>query len=156
MSDAKRDEISRKVRAAASRNVARAEPSSYDRAGEKVIEMKDKFTSFARKHPIATVAGGLAVGVLVSALLRGSPTRKAGRAIGKKTAGLAGIVADMAIAYGLQAFDAAGEARKAGTGKLDDWRQSLSDSARDYSAGAANAARNARKSIGQAIRNRIH
>ena len=91
MTDAKRSNIKRKVAAAKSRNEARAEPATLaDRAGEKAVEAKDKFTSFARQHPIAIVAGGLAAGVLISGLFRGSPTRKAGRKFGRKAAGLAG------------------------------------------------------------------
>ena len=92
MTDAKRKNIERKVTAAKSRNEARAEgPSLADRAGETAIAAKDKFTAFARQHPIATVAGGLAVGILVSGLFRGSPTRKAGRSIGAKAARIGAI-----------------------------------------------------------------
>ncbi|MBO0750314.1 MAG: hypothetical protein J2O44_07805, partial [Porphyrobacter sp.] len=96
MTDAKRKEIKRKIAAAESRIQARVEgPSLTDRVGEKAIEAKDKFAAFAREHPIATVAGGLAVGILVSSLFRGSPTRKAGRKLGKTAASLAAIAAEL-------------------------------------------------------------
>jgi len=153
MPDAKRQNIKRKVIAAKSRNQARAEPSSFaDRAGEKAIEAKDKFTAFARKHPFATVAGGLAVGVLVSGFFRGSPTRKAGRTIGKKAAGLAALATELAIAYGQSVMTKAGDAREAGADKLGSW----SEDAADYVAGARAAARDTGKSIAQALRDRLN
>lgn len=163
MSEAKRKEIKRKVSAAESRNEARAEPKPADRAGEKAIEMKDRLASFARQHPITTVAGGLAIGILVSSFFRGSPTRKAGRAIGRKTAGLGAIVAELAVAYAQRAYEAADEARRSGAGKLGELGDSVSDRARsfsedaaDYAASAAQAARKAGKSAGRSIRSRLH
>ena len=57
MPDAKRQNIKRKVTAAKSRNQARAEPPSFaDRAGEKAIEAKDKFTAFAKKHALKRIS----------------------------------------------------------------------------------------------------
>jgi hypothetical protein len=163
MPDAKRHEIKRKVSAAQSRNEARAEPATSDRAGEKAVEAKDRMVAFVRAHPIATVAGGLAVGILVSSVFRGSPTRKAGKAIGRKTAGLAAIVADLAVTYAQQAYEAAEEARRAGAEKVDEWGDALGDGARGlsdgaagYAASAAAAARKTRKSVGRSIRSRIH
>lgn len=163
MTEAKRKEINKKVTEAQSRNQERAEPSIGDRAGDRAIEAKDKFISFAREHPIATVAGGLAIGILVSSLFRGSPTRKAGRAIGKKTAGLAAIAAELAVAYAQQAYEAADEARRAGADKLTDLgstvgenARSLGEGAADYASGAAQAARKAGKSALKSVRNRLH
>jgi hypothetical protein len=163
MSDAKRKQIKKKVSAAASRNESRAEPKRADRAGEKAIELKDKAASFAREHPIALVAGGLAVGILVSGFFKGSPTRKAGRAIGRKTASLAAVVADLAIAYAQQAYEAAEEARRAGSDKLGELGGTVGDKARaggedaaQYAAGAAEAARKAGKSVGKSLRDRLH
>ena len=160
MSDAKRKQIKKKVSAAASRNESRAEPKRADRAGEKAIELKDKAASFAREHPIALVAGGLAVGILVSSFFKGSPTRKAGRAIGRKTASLAAVVADLAIAYAQQAYEAAEEARRAGSDKLGgtvgDKARDWGEDAAEYAAGAAEAARKAGKSVGKSLRDRLH
>ena len=163
MTEAKRKNIKRKVIAAKSRNQSRAEPSLTDRAGEKAIEAKDKFTAFARKHPIATVAGGLAVGILVSGLFRGSPTRKAGKRLGKKAAGFAALATELAIAYGQQAMAKAGEARQAGAETLGDWGDSLGKSAHglieeapDYVAGARATARKTGKAITQALRDRLN
>ena len=75
MPDAKRTQLKKKIEAGEARNKARAEPTLIDRTGEKAIEAKDKFTAFAKEHPIATVAGGLALGILISGLFKRSPTR---------------------------------------------------------------------------------
>jgi hypothetical protein len=164
MTEAKRKEIKQKVAAAESRNQARSQPPSLpERAGEKAIEAKDKFTAFARQHPIATVAGGLAIGVLVSSLFRGSPTRKAGKKIGQKTAAWAGIAAELALAYAQQAMETAKDARDAGAETLGDWGGSLSkgahdlgEDAADYVASARASARETGKSIRQALRDRLN
>ena len=162
MTDAKRNEIKNKVSAAESRNEERAEPRMIDRTGEKAVELKDKFASFAKEHPIAMVAGGLAVGIVISSFFRGSPTRKAGRAIGKRTAGLAALAAELAIAYAQQAYEASEEARRAGAEKLSELSaaageraRSLTGDAADYASGAADAARKAGKSVRKSIRNRL-
>jgi hypothetical protein len=153
MTEAKRSKIRRKVAAAKGRNEARAEaPSLTDRAGEKGIEAKDKFAAFAKQHPIATVAGGLALGILVSGLFRGSPTRKAGRKLGSKAAGLAALATELAVAYAHSAMEAAGEAREAGAEKLGSW----SEDAADYLASAGAAARDTGKSFTQALRDRLN
>ena len=163
MPDTKRNQIKKKVSAAKSRNVARSEPTTGDRAGEKAIEAKDRFAAFAREHPVMTVAGGLAIGILVSSLFRGSPTRKAGRVIGKKTAGLAAIAAELAVAYAQQAYEATGDARRAGADKLSGLGETVGDSARsltgdaaDYAAETAAAVSKAGKSALKSIRSRLN
>jgi len=153
MAEAKRNQIRKKVAAAKSRNDSRAEtPSLSDRAGERAIEAKDKFAAFARQHPIATVAGGVAIGILVSGLFRGSPTRKAGQELGKKAAGLAAIGAELALAYAQQAMEAAGEAREAGTEAVGHW----TEDAADYLADARDSMRETGKSFAQALRDRLN
>lgn len=163
MPDTKRNQIKKKVSAAKSRNVTRAQPRSADRAGERAIEAKDKFASFAREHPVITVAGGLAVGILVSSFFRGSPTRKAGRMIGKKTAGLAAIAAELAVAFAQQAYEAADEARRTGADKLGGLGETVGDSARSLSADAVNYAGEAATAVSKAgksafysLRNRLN
>jgi hypothetical protein len=153
MAEAKRNQIRKKVTAAESRNQARAEaPSLTERAGEKAIEAKDKFTAFAREHPIAAVAGGLAIGILVSGLFRGSPTRKAGKKFGKRAANLAAIGAELALAYAQNAMGAANEAREASAETLGSW----SESAADYAASARDTVRETSKSITKALRDRLN
>jgi len=153
MAEAKRNQIEKKVAAARSRNQSRAEaPGLPERAGERAIEAKDKLAAFAREHPIATVVGGVAIGVLVSGLFRGSPTRRAGKDLGKKAAGLAAIGAELALAYAQQAMEAAGEAREAGADALGNW----SEDAADYVASARETVRETGKSFAQALRDRLN
>lgn len=153
MAEAKRKQIRKKVTAAQDRNNARAEDQSLAaRAGDTAVAAKDKFTGFAREHPITTVVGGLAIGVLVSSLFRGSPTRKAGKKLGKKAMGLAAIGAELALAYAQQAMEAAGDVREAGAEKLGSW----SEDAADYVASARDSARDAGKSITKALRDRLN
>ena len=163
MLKSKRSTIRQKVNAAQSRNQARAEPSAAGRTDERPADLKKRLTSFAKEHPVAIVVGGLAVGVLVSGLFRGSPTRKAGRAIGKKTAGLAAIAAELAVSYAKQALEATEDARRVAADKLSEIGETVSDGARhlsedasEYAAGAADALRSASKSASQSVRKRLH
>ena len=161
MAEAKRKTIKKKVAAAEKRNAARSERTFLDRAGEGAIEAKDKFTAFAKEHPIATVAGGVALGVLVAAMFRG-PRRAAMRG-GSKAAGLAAIGAELALSYAQQAMEAANEAGRAGAKRLDGFGDTAKSVGRDaaHRAGdagetALSATREASRRLGRAIRNRIN
>ena len=162
---AKRQELKEKIDAAEARNEARSNESWLDTAGEKAVEAKDKFTEFAKEHPVATVAGGVAVGILIAGMFRG-PRQAAYRA-GTKTAGLAAIGADLAMAYAAKALDAAQDAGRYGADRLDDFGDALGDTARglkreaSYIAGSKSdsariAARKAGKTVRRTVRNRVH
>lgn len=161
MADAPKKNLKQKVAAAERRNQARAESSFLDRAGETAIEAKDKFTSFAKEHPVATVAGGLAIGVLVAGLFK-APRQAAMRG-GSKAAGLAAIGAELAMAYAAKAYDAAKEAGDESLDWLGDVGSSVGKSARsiggeaaDYAASARDSAVDTGKSIRRAIRGRLN
>lgn len=169
MPEAKRTQLKKKIETGEARNKAktRAEPSLIDRTGEKAVEAKDKFTAFAKEHPIATVAGGLALGILISGLFKRSPTRKLGNKAAGKAASLAAIGAEAAMAYAQQAMTAANEAGRASADKLDDLGDNLAHSARsirrdtahragELSDSARFIARGAGKRLGRAVRNRAH
>ncbi|AKH41486.1 hypothetical protein FHS61_001974 [Altererythrobacter atlanticus] len=167
MSEAKRQEIKEKIDAAEARNQNRYEATFLERAGERAIETKDKFTAFAKEHPVTVIAGGLAAGVLVSALFRRSPTRKLARKGFSEASGLAAIGAEIALAYAQQAMSTADEARRVGADKLGDLGDTIGDKARRMKRDAAYMAeeagdnarmakRNTRKAIARAIRNRLH
>lgn len=163
MSEAKRTQLKQKVAAAQKRNADRGTTTIVDRAGERAIEAKDKFVEFVREHPVATVAGGLALGVLISGLFKRSPTRKLGNRAAKTAGSLAAIGAELALAYAQQALTAASEAGKAGADKLEDLGATARDAGRE-AAGRANeigdaarsATRDARKRIGKAIHDRLN
>lgn len=162
MTDDKRKRLEDRIAAAQERHAAR-ETTFLEDAGELASDAKEGFTQFAREHPLAVVAGGLAAGVLISALFRKSPTRK----FGGKAAGLAALGAKFALSYARQAMESAEAAGQTGAGKLADIGDSVSDKARGLSRGAAQiaggaggtarmAARKAGKRLGRAIRNRSH
>lgn len=139
MTDAKRKQIKDKIAAGEERLASRAEDLS-SRIGERAIEAKDGFTRFAKEHPVATVAGGLALGVLVSALFKRSPTRRVANKAGTRAAGLAALGAELAMAYAQQAMTAAGDAKRAGAERLHDLEGPLSDTAHSLRRGASRQA----------------
>lgn len=156
MAEGKRQEIKEKVAKGIARNQDRGRTTIVDRAGERAIEAKDRFIEFAKEHPIATVAGGVALGVLVSGLFRGSPTRKAAKRAGSRAAGLAAIGAELALGYAQQALAAADDARKAGADKLGDLGETVADRARDGGSAAHKIARSAGERLSKALQDRLN
>jgi len=177
MTDAKRQEIRERIAAGEVRHYAREENSFLDRAGETAIEAKDRFTEFAREHPLTAIAGGLALGVLVSGLFPRSPTRRAGR----KAAGIAALGAEAAMGLLHEALEtvehaasdagraatgaaasagvAAGEAGRVGRHRLEDWRDIVADATRRlkrdavWTAGdVADNARSTKRDAGKRLR----
>jgi len=142
MTDAQRQKIKSQVEAGEARHRAREDATVMDRAGEAAIEAKDRFTTFAREHPLTTVAGGLALGILISGLFPRSPTRK----LGNKAAGLAALGAEAAMAYMHEAMDAASQASRAGANRLDDWSDTIGDTARRVKRDAVHLAESAGES----------
>jgi ElaB/YqjD/DUF883 family membrane-anchored ribosome-binding protein len=163
MTEAKRTQLKRKVAAAQKRNDDRGRTTIVDRAGERAIEAKDKLTDFVRAHPVATVAGGLALGVIVSSFFKRSPTRKLGNRAAKSASGLAAIGAQFAMAYAQQAIAAAAEASKTGAEKLDDLStaargagREAADKAGEIGDAARSATRHAGKRLGKALHDRFN
>ena len=163
MPDAKRKTLKKKVEAGQARNKAKTETTTtiFDRAGEAAIDAKDKFTAFAKQHPIATVAGGVAIGVLVAGFFKG-PRRAAMRG-GSKAAGLAALGAELALAYAQQAMEAASDAGKAAAPKIERFGDAARSTGRDAAnragdAGEAalSATREAGRRLSKAIRSRIN
>ena len=165
MTDAKRTQIKKKVAAGQARNQDAGRTTIVDRAGEAAIEAKDKFTAFAKEHPITTIAGGIAIGILVAGMFKGP--RQAAIKGGSKAAGLAAIGAELALAYAQQAMEAAGEAASVGKEKLGEFGGTAAVTARSAGRTAADRAgevsetalavtRDAGKRLGKAIRARIN
>jgi len=156
MGEAKRQQIKDQVEAGEARNRARGERTLLDRAGETAIEAKDRFTAFAKEHPVATVAGGLALGVLISGLFRGSPTRKAAVKAGSRAAGLAAIGAELAMAYASQALSAAEDAGRTGADKLGHVGDRALKYGKSGTETAGEVARTAGKRIARAVHGRFN
>jgi hypothetical protein len=155
MAETKRQQTKDKVEAGQARNRAKGKGTALDRAGETAIEAKDRFAAFAREHPIATVAGGLAVGVLISGLFKGSPTRKLGEKVGTRAAGLAAIGTELALAYAQQAMDAADHAGRKGAHKLGDLGDTIGSTARSLRRSGSDTADSASKRIARALHGRF-
>src|SRR6187402_1667250 len=167
MTEAKRQQLKTKVAAGQARHRDLGRTTIVDRAGEKALEAKDKFVEFAKEHPIATVAGGIAVGILVSGLFKRSPTRKLGSAAAKRAGTIATIGAEFALAYAQQAMTAANEAGRDGAHKLGELGETVGSTARSTGRAAADrageltdaarvATRDVGQRIGKALRSRIN
>jgi hypothetical protein len=136
MTEAKRQEIKDRITTAQARNAERDGQPLSEVLGEKAVAAKDNLTAFAREHPLATVAGGLAVGVLISAMFKNSPTRKAGRYAGARAAGLAALGTEMASAFAQSVMERTAGARDAGAELAED---------------AADKARSTARTIGETL-----
>lgn len=135
--EAKRQAIKERISAAQTRNDSKREPSLLDQIGEQAVVARDEFTAFARKHPVATVVGGVALGVLISAMFKNSPTRKAGRYAGEKAVGLATLGSDAVVSFAQHLMDSTADVRQAGVDKLEDVNDALGDKARKVKRDAA-------------------
>jgi len=158
MKEAKRQEIKDRITAAQQRNGEKQVPTLGERMSQKATAAKEDFTSFAKEHPVATVAGGLAIGVLISALFKNSPTRKAGRYAGAKAAGYAALGSEMFAAFAEQVMNSTASARQASADKIEDIGDAVGDSARRmrrsaeyHAANASHTARNSARDIGKVI-----
>jgi hypothetical protein len=167
MNVVKRNELKEQIAAGEARHRAREEATLLDRAGERAIEAKDGLQRFAKDHPVALIAGGLALGVIVSGLFRNSPTRRAGRAAAAKTSALSTVGSQLAASWFAQALSAAGEARRAGTDHLTDLRDDISVAGRkagrnashlthEAGASAQEFKRDALRLVGRALSGRTH
>ncbi len=130
----KRTELKDKVDAAQKRNRAREEKSFGDYARD----AGSGATSFVKEHPITTLAGAAALGILIAAVVPG-PGRRLRKQATKRGAVLAGVLADLAITYGSQALEGAGKAARSGQDKLGDLGEVLGDSARSLRSSAGDA-----------------
>lgn len=92
----KRDQLRARIEAGERRNEER---SFVDQARD----VADSAVDFAKRHPIATVAGAIAIGLAIGAMTR------RGRALGRRGGSLAAYAADAALAYGLSMVEGAGD-----------------------------------------------
>jgi hypothetical protein len=135
----KRTELKKKVEAAEKRNQARQEQKSF---GDYARGARDDATSFAKAHPITTVAGAVALGVLVASVVPG-PGRRLRKQATKRGAVLAGVLADLAVNYGSQALEGAESAGRSGKQRLSGLGETLTEVLTD-------GARSLRREAGEA------
>jgi len=133
--DEKREELREKIQAGETRNAERT-------LGEYARDASEKATDFVKEHPIATVAGGLAVGVLLAAIIPG-PGRRLSKKVGTRAASFAALAAELGLTYGTGLLDSAGSAARHGQDRLGDVGDTISSTARglrrDASSRAADA-----------------
>lgn len=107
--------------------------------GERAADARDRLSTVAREHPLLLIAGGLAIGVAVSALIPRSPTRR----LSRNAAGFLVMLADLGVSYSRQALENGEEARRAGREKLAELGNTILDGAtklRDRATGRVSAA----------------
>lgn len=96
---------------------------------------EDRLTSLAAAHPFALVLGGLALGVIASALL----PKSIGRRMSKGAIAAATIVGELGLAYGRQALEKTGEAARESRQKLGALGETVGDEIVIYGKKAAGA-----------------
>ncbi|MEN7536448.1 hypothetical protein [Aurantiacibacter flavus] len=156
MSDDKRAALKERIEAAQDSEAARRAKKLGDSAKANAREAKDKFTAFAKEHPVATVAGGVVAGVLIASLFK-TPRQAAART-GAKAAGLAAMGSEVAMGFLSELRENAEHATEEGKRRLADLSDSAGDTARRmrrearYRAGnAGDDARIAGREVGKSI-----
>lgn len=134
----KREELREKIEAGERRNAERG-LSDYAR------DARDSATSFVKEHPFATVAGGLAIGVIIAAMVPGPGRRLRKQATARGTA-LAAMLTELGMAYGSSLLDSLGDAARTGQDKLEEFGESLGDTARGLRRDAGHLAADAGES----------
>lgn len=120
MSDADRESLKQRIEAGRARQEARELALA-----ERATGARDKLTDVAREHPLLLIAGGLAIGVAISALIPRSPTRK----LTRNAIGFLAMVTELGVSYGRQAMEGTDEARRAGRERLTALGNSIIDGA---------------------------
>jgi hypothetical protein len=133
--DQKRKKLRGKIEAGERRNAERS-LSDYAR------EARDGATSFVKAHPIATVAGALALGAIVASLVPG-PGRRLRKQATARGSAIAAMLAELGMAYGANLLDGLSDAAKAGQDRLEDLGDSVGDTARSLRREAGHLAGNA-------------
>jgi ElaB/YqjD/DUF883 family membrane-anchored ribosome-binding protein len=131
MNDPKRQEIKDRIAAqarAGTTTSGRATRGNASASKAAPTEDENDLVAFAREHPLLTVAGGLAVGVLVAGLFPSA--RSAARKGGARAGALGAAGTQVAVGLFGQLLDSADDARRAGGEKLTVLGDTLGDTAR--------------------------
>lgn len=136
-SEAKRSRIKDKIAASQARLLREAPPIMPPvRRNLPDAHPPEDYRSLAAEYPGLTVAAGLALGLLVGALV----PKRAGSKLGQRALGIATVAAELGLALSKQARDAAGDAAQSSTGKLSELGQLLDSSTATYRARARQTA----------------
>jgi len=162
MNDPKRQEIKNRIAAAQARNQSREHATSQTTNGQEWASQnsanqnsagrnssnqaptyagdysEDGITGFIKDHPITTIAGALAVGVLVAGMFPSA--RKAARKGGARASALSAVGAQAVLGALHQGLEAGEEAARTGGDKLEDLGDVISDTTRSLKREALYAA----------------
>lgn len=109
----KRDRLRHKVLSAQARNAARQAATARDNAAD-----------FVAAHPFTSLAGAIALGVIIGAVL----PKSTGRKLGKGAVGVAGFAARIGASYVQHAWAAAREAKQAAAERMEALDETVMDS----------------------------
>jgi hypothetical protein len=153
VSDTRRQQLKDKV--------SKGEARLRERQGwaDRAAQARDTALELARDHPLLVVAGGLALGFLVSTMFKRSSTRKVAEAGAKKGSRLVWMAAELALPFVQQALVSATDASRAGRDQLEDFGEAAGDRASTLGRKAASragetleAARGAGRRFAKAVR----
>ena len=133
--EAKRAELRDRIAAAEQRNEQRS-------FGDYAKEAADGVTSFAKEHPIATVAGAVAIGVAIGAMTR------PGRRLARRGGAMAALAREAVLAYGLSMIDDIGDLALHGKDRAEDFADTASTRARGFGRRARTGASNLAEDAG--------
>ncbi len=125
----KREELKNRIDAGQQRHANRT-------VGDYAREARDNATAFVKQHPVATVVGGVAVGMIVASMVPG-PGRRMRKKATKRGSALAAMIAELGATYGATLVDHLGSAARSGSDRLEDFGDAIGDGARDIQRGAA-------------------
>lgn len=121
--EAKREELKNRIEAGQQRHANRT-------VGDYAREARDTATAFVKEHPVATVVGGLAIGVIVASMVPG-PGRRMRKKATRRGSALAAMAAEIGMAYGASLIDSLGAAARASGDRIEDFGDAIGDGARD-------------------------
>ncbi len=143
----KREELRGKIEASEARNAERS-------LGDYASDVRDGATNFVKDHPVATIVGGVALGILVAGFTR--PGRRIGRRAGERAGDTLATLAEIGLVYGTGLFDRASDAARATGDRLEDFGDSIGDRTRSLrrkaeyrAASAGDSARIASRGLGK-------
>ncbi len=146
--ETKREAIRNKV-AASKSDLARRAPTD--------AEPPEGLRALAADYPFALLIGGAALGVLAAAVLPRGLRLAVGSKLSRRAVAAAGIAAELGLAYGKRALEAAAESAGEAREKAGDLGAAATAGVAGYSQKAARTAREAGITIGrQAIKLRSH
>lgn len=134
MSEDKREALRQKIAAGRQRLAERDLVETAREAGEQAV-------GFVKRHPLATLGGAVALGLVIGAMT------KPGRRLTRRGGVLAALATDAALAYGMKLIDQASDAARAGREHLGDMGQSASETAAETGRKAGQVVQNLRDRI---------